>query len=94
MPSFMISHVSLCSEAHIAVSKVTPKRLLPIVDAHMRYQVTLLSEGFLAVIHLANERPLSSLLIFKNEFNLRVTAGEFLVFPLLSTSSHILGTNT
>jgi hypothetical protein len=59
--SLVIGQVALGREGHVAVSEVTLEWLLPIVNSHVSEQVALLSEGFLASLHLAYERALSCL---------------------------------
>lgn len=61
MPSLVISQMPLRREAHLTVSEVAPEWLLPVVNPHMRKQVALFPESFLASLHLTYKWPLACL---------------------------------
>ena len=61
MPSPMISQMPLGGETHITICKITPKRLLPVMNPHVSKQISFLSESLLTAFHLANKWPLSCL---------------------------------
>ena len=57
MSTVVVREMPMCSERPTTVFESASERLLPVVDSHVSLEITLLVEGFSAVLEWAHEVP-------------------------------------